>query len=252
MGNNKKTVKCSYCNRLGHNRVTCPKIIIRVDELRQKFGNSHPTVHEHDNYKESYSEKSSRNAKRDRRCSYCRLPSHNKRTCTSYREDLSKLKKTNNRWRQNILKEFTSRGIGVGALMAHSNHLSTIENPNSAWVITSIEWDRIVWTNDNKKIVSLVLVKNPAISRSLTLEQLLNNDESYYHRWDVVSPSDDLQMPPGWDTVQDENFSKIAVEVMDSIQKEDYDTLFVKLMQKKVRIKYLFGDGDDEEAHSIR
>jgi len=144
------------------------------------------------------------------------------------------------------------RGVGVGALMAHSNHLSSIENPDSAWVVTGILWDKIVWTNDNKKIINLVLVKNPAISRSLTLEQLLNNDTSYYHKWDVLSPSDDLRMPDDWDSISDPGFSAIAVEVMDSIQKDDYETLFTKLIQKKLRIKYLFGDDDEEEVYSIR
>ena len=53
MGNNKKTVKCSFCNRLGHNRVTCEKLSNLIEETRKKFGSDHPDVSEHDHYKKN-------------------------------------------------------------------------------------------------------------------------------------------------------------------------------------------------------
>ena len=37
MGNNKKTVKCGFCGRLGHNRVSCPKLKEMIEKEREEL-----------------------------------------------------------------------------------------------------------------------------------------------------------------------------------------------------------------------
>ena len=97
MGNNKKTVKCSFCKRLGHNSVTCTVYKEEVDKLRTEFGSNHPDVVEYDSFKSNYSRKSSINANKRRACSYCGEEGHNVRTCAEKRRAISKLKKINSK-----------------------------------------------------------------------------------------------------------------------------------------------------------
>ena len=91
MGNNKKTVKCSFCNRLGHNRVSCEKLKTEVETNRTQYGSSHPDVREYDEYLQDYSDKSRSNANRKRHCSYCIQAGHNIRTCHVKEKDFTKI-----------------------------------------------------------------------------------------------------------------------------------------------------------------
>jgi len=50
MGNNKKTVRCSFCNKLGHNRVSCERLKEGIDLNRENYGSNHPDVKKYDNY----------------------------------------------------------------------------------------------------------------------------------------------------------------------------------------------------------
>ena len=238
MGNNKKTVKCSFCNRLGHNRVTCEKLIAHVEDNRAKYGSNHPDVSEYDEYKKNYSDKSKANANRARHCSYCASQKHNIRTCTKKENDLVKLKKLNAEWRKNILTELQNKGIGLGAIMVNHSYVSNTENGKSPWTLVSIDWEKLSWIVDNKKVFRLVLMSNPAISRHITLEQILNDSPSYMHRWDVLSESEILDYPEKWDTVSDVAFDSEIVELFKGINKNDYDMLFIQFCENT--IKYMF------------
>ena len=233
MGNNKKTVKCSFCNRLGHNRVSCEKLKAHIEKEREKYGSSHPDVAEHDQYLKDYSDKSRSNADKTRHCSYCKDIKHNIRTCNVRQKDFIKLKKLNRDWRKNILKELRERGIGVGSIMSNENYINTIENRKSPWTLVSIDWENLSWVVDNKKVFKLILMSNPAIYRMITLEQLLNDSPSYNFKWDVISERDVLDYPDRWDTVSDPAFDKHCVELFEGLTKSEYDSFFFTLYDSK-------------------
>tara|TARA_B100001113_G_scaffold347516_1_gene340017 strand:+ start:4037 stop:4789 length:753 start_codon:yes stop_codon:yes gene_type:complete len=236
MGNNKKTVKCSFCHRLGHNRVSCPKHKEQIDNLRQEFGSDHPDVSEYDNYKNLYSRKSKSNAKTVRRCSYCSSVSHNVRTCSIKSTDIIKLKKLNRDWRNNVLNELKAKGIGVGTIMANSGYVSSFENIKSPWTLVSIDWHNLSWLIDNRKVFKLILMSNPAVYREVTLEQLLNDSPSYNYRWEVLSTSDALNYPEKWNAVSDPVFDEQCVEIFKGISKAEYDTFFMSIVDQKSEI----------------
>jgi hypothetical protein len=243
MGNNKKTVKCGFCHRLGHNRVTCDKLAEAVEENRAKYGSSHPDVVEHDKYKKLYSNKSKNNANKARHCSYCASRDHNIRTCSTKQNDMIKLKKLNAQWRGNILGELKQRGIGVGSIMANHSYLSKTENSKSPWTLVSIDWENLDWIIDNKRAFRLILMSNPAVFREITLEQVLNDSHAYVHRWNVLSKSDALDYPDRWDTVSDTGFDSRLIELFKGINKYDHDILFIQFYDNP--IKYLHINQED-------
>lgn len=243
MGNNKKTVKCGFCHRLGHNRVSCSKLLGIIEENRKQYGSNHPDVTEYDKYKKLYSNKSKANANKNRHCSYCSSQSHNVRTCAVKNKDIIKLKKLNAQWRENILNELRQKGIGVGSIMANHSHVSNSENSKSPWTLVNIDWDNLNWIVDNKKVFRMILMSNPAIYREITLEQIMNDSPSYIHRWNVMSKSAILDHPERWDTVSDTAFDSQLVEMFKGINKYDYDALFIQFFD--CPIKYLYINQED-------
>ncbi len=249
MGNNKKTVKCGFCHRLGHNRVSCPKLKMQIESTREEYGSEHPDVYEYDDYKNRYSKKSKLNANNARRCSYCQSISHNIRTCSDKSSDIIKLKKTNKKWRNNILNELKKRGIGVGTIMSNSGYVSSIENKRSPWTLVSIDWQNLSWLIDNKKVFKLILMSNPSVYREITLEQILNDSPTYSYRWEVLSRSESLAHPQKWDTVSDPVFDQQCVEIFKDMTKKEYDTFFsLRLNSKPDILTFLIPNtGEDDD-----
>ena len=249
MGNNKKTVKCSFCHRLGHNRVSCPKLKAEIENIREQYGSSHPDVDEYDEYNSNYSKKSKSNANTIRRCSYCAETNHNVRTCTDKTSDIIKLKKTNKIWRNNLLAELRNKGIAVGTIMVNSGYVSNVENKRSPWTLVSVDWENLSWLVDNRKVFKLILMSNPSIYREITLEQLLNDSPTYNYRWEVLSKSSNLDYPHKWDTVSDPLFDEQCVEIFKEMTKVEYDNFFFELIESKSQIlKFLTpekGEYDD-------
>ena len=248
MGNNKKTVKCSFCNRLGHNRVSCQKLKLEMENSRLQYGDDHPDVKDYDDYKEQYSKKSKDNASRTRKCSYCLSTGHNMRTCKDRINDFSKLKRTNKKWRNNILKQLEDKGIGLGSIMVTNGYINSIENRKSPWTLVSIDWDNLSWLVDHRKVFKLILISNPSIFRVLTLEQLLNDSPSYHYRWKVVSTSSNLNYPENWNTVSDPVFDSHCVEIFKGLTKAEYDAFFFKTFQKSLILQHLIPNiGEEDE-----
>ena len=70
-----RTVRCSYCYELGHNRSTCPELKKYIDKLRKENGDHTYSVADYDRMKKKRSNRS---------CSYCKDKGHNTRSCLLY------------------------------------------------------------------------------------------------------------------------------------------------------------------------
>jgi len=215
-----------------------------IEKQRREHGAEHPDVKLFDEYRQRYSVKSTRNANTKRFCSYCRDDGHNIRTCKKKLSDISKLKKANHQWRQSILNDLRQNNIGIGSIMVNHNSVTTLENPDSPWILTNVEWKSLSWITDNKKCFRMVLMKNPAITKFLTVEQILNQSSTYYHRWRVISNSTELDFPDGWDSISDPEFDEVCVDLFSNLSKDDYDILFISRLEKcPIRnIKVNFGE----------
>ena len=239
MGNNKKTVKCSFCGRLGHNRVSCPKLKEMIEKEREEHGSDHPDVKLYDEMSVGYSKKSSNNASRTRHCKYCFMPNHNVRSCKDRARDISELKKRNHYWRMAVLEFFRKRGIGTGCIMTNKyskRYGSKMYNKGDKWILTSINWDLITFDIpqerelgiDDYKVFKLVNLTNSMVTTSLSMSQLAAINEhateaEFY--WDVLSPSQTLDFPEGWDTIGDKEYDKHLMILFKNINKRNYEGL---------------------------
>lgn len=236
MGNNKKTVKCSFCSRLGHNRVSCPNLKERIEIEREKYGSDHPDVKTYDQLVKGYSKKSSNNANKERHCKYCHYPNHNVRSCAERSRDISDLKKRNASWRKALLEFFEERGIGTGCILTSkfsNRYGSRMYNKGDRWILTSIDWDKITFDcsssdPDDQKIFKLVNLANSMVTTSLSVSQFVAVDDSSsqieFH-WDVVSPSKTLDFPKDWDSVKDRAYDEHLVELFKGMNKRGYEDL---------------------------
>ena len=237
MGNNKKTVKCGYCGKIGHNRVSCEEQKATIEENRTLYGSSHPDVKEYDEYKQDYSKKSSTNAKNTRFCSYCRTSGHNSRTCTVRSRDFTRLKKLNYKWRTAMLEELQARGIGIGSIFSSTSSSHSVNKSKSKkiWTLVSVDWGNLSWIIDNRRVFKMVLLSNPSTTKILTLEQILDKSpkHNFNNVWHVMSQSENLDFPDDWDSMSDKGFDSNCIEVFANLSKEEYDAMFMFFWDKK-------------------
>ena len=228
MGNNKKTVRCSFCSKLGHNRISCEKLKESINQNREQHGSNHPDVKKYDDHMDIYRLKSKINAKSKRFCKYCSRQSHNIRTCVERREDISKLKKKNNDWRKLTLKLLKEKGIGLGCVLTseQSDFFGTrlgsgvsSTGRGDKWILTTICWEKISWLPSDDKVFKLINMNNSAISTGLSITQMLETRETTHWTWQVVSRVEELSPPEEWIQINDEDFSLLCVILFDEVCK---------------------------------
>jgi len=144
----KKTVRCGYCRYQGHNRSSCSQYAARVEEIRQSEGSDHWVVADHD------AKKARRKASgKSRKCSYCSEGGHNRKTCTTIKTDMEKVRANNVEYRKQIFKAMVNQGIFVGAIVESDTNTQLVNPKDYAgaryktpMVITAVMWNNInVW-----------------------------------------------------------------------------------------------------------
>ena len=239
MGNYKKTVRCGHCNRLGHNKITCPALREDIEVLKELFGAEHPEVKAYYTKRKQYSKKSSNNANKKRYCSYCFEAGHNRRTCSHLKSHKEEIMAKNFDWRKSILGMLKEAGVGVGSLITHDNEyigelpwtLKRGTTGKDIWMITNINWNTINFFQPCEDTFTISLVKRPSTKRTVGLESLIVKYSKRYESseggWEVLSRSYSLNPPKNWLTVGN-NIVTIMDTLFNDLTKEAYEQIFIQ------------------------
>ena len=124
------TVRCGYCGTQGHNRAGCTDYKDRIEEIRLIHGSSHVTVQAYD-----YALKRKAEAAKNRKCTYCGQPEHNRRSCSVLKEVIESFRAKNATFCKNMLDAFIEKGLGPGAIISVDRYGDRID-----YLITGIDW----------------------------------------------------------------------------------------------------------------
>lgn len=255
MGNYKKTVRCSYCNRLGHNRITCPELESDIQTIRSLYGPNHPKVVEYDFKRKKYSKKSSNNANKKRYCSYCFDAGHNRRTCSPLKEHKSTLLDKNYSWRKYVLKMLKRQGINIGTLISHNSEYIRSASYNSwvasshglgisnkdLWMMVKVNWDGINFFESCDEIFTISLMKRPSTKMTISLESLIYNDTDLYKSdecaWKVIAKTDSVSPPKNWLFGDDKVVTKVDTFFKDMTGNVYEEAFLLELEDKTHLIK---------------
>jgi hypothetical protein len=178
-----RTVRCRHCYEEGHNVKSCKKL---EDDVK-----SNPGGYIHHRYRKYFDEQGNR--KKDstiKKCSYCKVEGHTKRTCDTKLEDMIHNIKTNQEYRKDVYAWFKKKGLGIGALI-------TIHD--SMYLVTGIEWDKFdcgnnAWDNWHLELQPM----EPRGYKKFTLEDNYMMENSRYYKLEVDSESEVTEPPSEW------------------------------------------------------
>ena len=112
---------CGYCGDTGHNRSTCPQEKASIEKTRERDPDNY-RVRWYDSAQAARKE-SRKYAAANRSCSYCSQSGHNRRSCSTLKQDKHYAVIANAEERVKILDYMRTEGIGVGALMVLSSRV---------------------------------------------------------------------------------------------------------------------------------
>jgi hypothetical protein len=127
-GNYKRTVRCSYCYQLGHNKSSCPKnkeqLKENVEYYKEELAKCERAP---DNWQRQSLERSlercqkqlkkMENRGKNRKCGYCGLAGHTRRTCQKRKDDVQEMTTTTIDLRMGVAKKMAEAGLGPGSLI---------------------------------------------------------------------------------------------------------------------------------------
>jgi len=217
-GNYKRTVRCSYCYEVGHNKGSCPKRKTDIQENIERYTKElAETDHPADSYQVKNVERWLKHAKTEyarmtekgkRKCKYCGETGHNRRSCTVRKQDVEVLARKTQATRVALFERMKDAGLHVGALVNVRDRWHTNQEPQLA-LVKKIHWNsithrtRIAESNQDatQQVMTVELVANRKENWSPLPESILNIDDLNEDqcRWlermrgsfpDVVSPVD--------------------------------------------------------------
>ena len=133
---------CSWCWGKGHNSASCPD---RKEYIR-KNPDSYEARHEAGKVARRKARKQTA-----RKCSFCKKPGHNVKTCTLKQAIYQKFTALNSVFRRTVLEQLCVQGLGVGALVMFRPHNGT-SDPILA-IVTDINWDGIHAGSDGRSYI---------------------------------------------------------------------------------------------------
>lgn len=135
------TVRCSYCYEDGHNRRGCPHLKKamqeRLDNPKSEW--DHRTAVSYFERKKSSIERAVRN----RRCSYCGISGHNRKTCKVLKKDMEAVTQATIKYRKRLYDDLYDLGIGVGALVSFTINVGEKLEQKIMGVISDINWEAV-------------------------------------------------------------------------------------------------------------
>ena len=161
----KRTVRCSYCHHLGHNKSTCPQYAARIEELRAEYGDDHYAVVSYD-----YKKNKRKASAKSRKCSYCAESGHNRKTCAALKSHMFQVKVKNIEYRKEIFKAMVTHGIFTGAIVESDSNTRPKQGETGfasnryrlPMVITRVNWGNInIWESEFRYYSSEMGARSP-------------------------------------------------------------------------------------------
>jgi len=217
MGNYNGTVTCGYCYNQGHNKRSCPTATERAQRAYQEAkeaGSSDLEYYARNLAKrtginpETGEKRKRRNESYGRKCSYCRVQGHSRRTCSSIKDDHRNYRRMASVVRKDMLARMQEHGFGIGSLVTlvtneWNEEAGAYQDATAAYLVTKIKWENIGphnQTGDN--CVKVISVKDPSNQPWLSMPDSVSGsaDSRYSRAPDLVgaTPSEKINPPSAW------------------------------------------------------
>ena len=180
----KRTVRCSHCYESGHNKMGCPQLKERIEQLRADYGDDHWRVLDYDAKKKRMAD-----AKNNRKCSYCGQSGHSRAGCEILKNVKEQFRTKNVQYRENFLKALIDNGIGPGAMIKYRGYYG-----DTIGMVKSINWKMVNMAMKSEDVIQFHDVKelrhfgNERWGNSTRLSGEMTGNE-YGPVWEVVVPT---------------------------------------------------------------
>ena len=101
--------------------------------------------------------------RRQRRCSYCDTPGHNRRTCSDLKEHEKIYSTMNGKYIRLIVEDMTSLGIAQGTLVEYVQAIQGREEVTAMGFITGFLWDELFFRKPSKRWIKIQIIGNPTV-----------------------------------------------------------------------------------------
>ena len=189
------TVQCRECYETGHNKRTCPSYTERLKNMAQRELDNGDGMEGYwgrqfakrtgkfvDGTSAAEHKAGRRDAGQKRRCTYCGLQAHNRRSCDTLKNDVVDWAHKRTQFRQKIHADMKERGLGIGCLV-----LAERWNDKYLMLVDKIVWDRVDQSMGNNDVFEGSLCGKPNRRWQTGYPEGDFNSNSY-HKVAVVGP----------------------------------------------------------------
>jgi hypothetical protein len=172
-----RTVYCRWCYEQGHNRRTCPEYTKRLKERAEAEvrGNKDRADDNQGTYSQRdyadrikadtlldgtpHEREKQGNGSGTRRCSYCALTGHNRRTCKDFVARKQEYLSGVVTYRKDIAKTIEKAGLGIGSLVTMQPRYERDfdENRNHLYLITEVQWTDVNHESQTRVLLAKAL-----------------------------------------------------------------------------------------------